>query len=156
MAVSGVAFFVFLLPVVGSLLLGSLVLGEVLKEPDRELNLIPVQNSVELEIVQDSLKIVDIQKDYSLKTIIEFHIMVNDTIFDCGDLYVSIYDTNSKQLIEHIEYYGQCFLKNNSLLPVDDLLDIKIDSAGIYEIEIIMVDKHKDEKSTLNERFIVK
>lgn len=156
MAVSGMAFFVFLLPVVGSLLIGTLVLNEILKEPDRNLNVVPFQIEDEHEILKDSLKIIDFKKEYSKKTPFELHVLVSDEIFECGDLYVNIYDFNSRKMVDHKEFYGQCFLKYDSLLPIDDILNIQIDSEGIYEIEILIIDKHKNQKTSINERFIVK
>ena len=59
-------------------------------------------------------------------------------------------------MVDHKVFYGQCFLKYDSLLPIDDTLNIQIDSEGIYEIEIMIIDKHKNQKTSINERFIVK
>jgi len=155
MTVSGLAFFVFLVPVVGSLLLGTLVLGEALKDPNRELNMLPFQEIEDPKKYDDSIQIINLEEEYLVSTPIHIQVYVSDFVFDCGDLYISIYDTIKKQISIQKEFFGQCFEKNKSLLPIGDEFNEIIDVEGSYQIEIKIIDKHGEKSGTINKSFRV-
>jgi hypothetical protein len=69
--------------------------------------------------------------------------MVNNTAFDCGDLYMTIYDPNTspKQVIVQHAYFSQCFAQGNSSMPIQDTFAPVIDKAGLYQIVAEMKDK---------------
>ena len=152
------AFVVFLLPVVASLLFGSLVMAEVLKDPERELNLMQFDFSSVSEVSSDSLEIIGLEKEYSPSEPIQIQVSVTDSDFDCGDLYITIYDvsSSSKPSVTQGGFFGQCFERNNSLLPVDDEFSEVIDAQGKYEIQIEVIDKHGQKSISIKETFVVK
>jgi hypothetical protein len=151
------AYLVFLFPVIVSLALGSFVMAEVLNEPERELNMWPFKFSETNKIQSDSIKIISLQKEYSPSSPIEIQVSVTDSTFDCGDLYITIYDLGSspKQVITQSGYFGQCFQKDNLMLPVDDKFSEKISDSGQYEIVAEINDKHYKKTITTSEKFTV-
>ena len=155
MSSGNVAFVVFLLPVILSLSLGSFVLGEVLQEPDRELNMWQFETG---PVSSGAIKISGLEKEYTTAEPIEIEISVSDSAFDCGDLYITIYDLDQtpKQAVTQSGFFGQCFDKNNGILPVDDEFSETVDDAGQYEIMIEISDKNYEKTITANERFTVK
>ncbi len=152
-----VAYLVFLFPVIISIALGSFVMAEVLNEPQRELNMWPFKFSGQNKIASDSIKIISLQKEYSSSTPIEIQVSVTDAAFDCGDLYITIHDLNSspKQVVTQSGYFGQCFQKENLMLPVDDKFSEKISDSGQYEIVAEINDKHYKKTITTSEKFTV-
>lgn len=156
MSSGSVTFVVFLLPVILSLLIGSLVMGEVLQEPERELNMWPFEDSG--IVSSGAIKISGLEKQYLVSEPIEIEISVTDLAFDCGDLYITIYDlsTTPKQVVTQSGFFDQCFNRNNGILPVDDEFSETVDVAGQYELEIEMNDKHYKKTITANGRFTIK
>ena len=153
-----VAYFVFLFPVIISLALGSFVMAEVLNEPERELNMWPFKTSGTNEVQSGSIKIVSLQQEYSSTTPINIQVSVTDPTFDCGDLYITIYDLNSspKQVVTQSGYFEQCFQKDNLMLPVDDEFSEKINDLGQYEIVAEINYKHYKKTITTSEKFTIK
>ena len=156
MAFRSIALFVFVLPVIFSVMLGSFVMAEVLQKPDRELHLLPF--SFESEIISNEhLQIIGLKSEYSTSSQIEIQISLTDSEFDCGDLYVTITKQNiPKEVVSQNAFFGQCFVRNNSLLPVEDEFSETIDVPGEYEISFEMNDKHYDKVILKKETFIVK
>lgn len=152
-----VVFFVFLFPILLSLTLGSYVMTQVLHEPKRDLNLWPFKSSEKNPTPSDSIIINSLQQKYSTTTPVNIKVLVSDPTFDCGDLYITIYDlnTNPKQVTTQSGYFGQCFQKENSMLPIDDEFSEKIDKLGKYEIVAEMSDKHYKKTITTSEKFSV-
>jgi hypothetical protein len=81
--------------------------------------------------------------------------MVNDTAFDCGDLYLTIYDTNAspKKVIFQNAFFSQCFAQDNSDLPTQDTFSPMIDKAGLYQIVAEMKDKNNQNSISVNAYF---
>lgn len=156
--VAKIAYFVFLFPVIISLALGSFVMAEVLNEPERELNMWPFKTSGTTKVQSDSIKIISLQQEYSSTTPINIQVSVTDPTFDCGDLYITIYDLNSspKQVVTQSGYFGQCFQKENLMLPVDDEFSEKISDSGQYEIVAEINDKHYKKIIATSEKFTIK
>ncbi|MGQ0376642.1 MAG: hypothetical protein ACT4OW_03950 [Nitrososphaerota archaeon] len=152
-----VTYLVFLFPVIISLALGSFVMAEVLNEPERELNMWPFKFSGTNKIQSGSIKIISLQQEYSSSIPIKIQVSVTDLTFDCGDLYITIYDLSSspKQVVTQSGYFGQCFQKENLMLPVDDEFSEKISDAGQYEIVVEINDKHYKKTITTSEKFTI-
>ena len=159
MVVQNVAFVVFLFPVVASMGFGVFVLAEVLQEPNRELNMCPFCNpsSPSSQIGDKDIKIQELLKTYSVFTPIEVKILVSNPDFDCGDLYITIYDakTSPKQVIAQNGFFSQCFSGGNLSLPIDDTFSEKIDKAGEYEIVAEMNDKNYQKTISVTAKFKV-
>ena len=85
--VTRLAYVVFILPIVLSIVFGSVVMADVLQSSDREINMWrigPTNND-------KSIQIIGLEKQYPASTPIEIQINIDDPFFDCGDLYVTIY-----------------------------------------------------------------
>ena len=141
LTVRNVAIVVFLFPVVISIFFGTMVLGEVLKEPDRELNMWPMKegawNFEDTHTSSTAIKINGLQTQYSTSTPVEVTISVLDPIFDCGDLYITIYDIskNPKEVVTQSGFFEQCYDTNNLVMPIEDEFSETVDTPGQYEIE---------------------
>lgn len=159
MAVQNVAFVVFLFPVVASVAFGVFVLANVLQDPNRELNMWPFGELVKppTQIGDAEIKIQELLKTYSVSMPIEVKILVSNLDFDCGDLYITIYDTKTspKQVIAQNGFFSQCFSDRNLSLPIDDTFSEKIDKAGEYEIVAEMNDKNYQKTVSTTAKFKV-
>jgi hypothetical protein len=158
MAVRSVAFVVFLFPVVISLFFGTMVLGEVLKEPERNLDLWPFESSGSVIVQTGAMKINGLQESYSVSKPIEITISVSDPIFDCGDLYITIYDVSKtpNEVVTQSGFFGQCYIAKNLVLPIGDKFSEPIEAPGQYEIVAEINDKEFKKTLTTSEQFIVK
>lgn len=145
-------FAVFVFPVIFSIVFGSAVLANVLQEYDRELNLWPMsfENSH-----KSPIEIIGLSKQYSVSEPIEIQVRVNDSSFDCGDLYVTIYPSGKSNAVTQGRFFEQCFENENNLLPIGDKFSKIVDSSGSYDIvtELVSV-----ELNTISEQgtFIVR
>jgi hypothetical protein len=130
---------VFVMPVILSLIFGSAVLAEVLQKPDRELNLWPItfttgsSNNAEI-------KIIGLSSQYSISEPIEITVRINDSSFDCGDLYVTIY-SQTNDVITQGGFFEQCFGDGSKTLPIEDTFSRTIDTPGSYKIVVEMLSK---------------
>lgn len=158
MAVRSVAFVVFLFPVVISIFFGTMVLGEVLKEPERNLDLWPFESSGSVIVQTGAMKINGLQESYSVSNPIEITVSVSDPIFDCGDLYITIYDISKtpNEVVTQSGFFGQCYAKNNLVMPIDDKFSETVDTSGQYQIVAEINDKGFKKTLTASEEFIVK
>jgi len=161
LAVRNIAFVVFLFPVVISIFFGTMVLGEILKEPDRELDMWPFEENgrlfEDIVISSSAIKIIGLEEQYSNSKPIEITVSVIDPIFDCGDLYITIYDTtkNPKEVVTQSGFFGQCYNKNNLMMPIDDEFSETIDTPGQYEIEAEINNIDFKKTLTTSMKFIV-
>ncbi|HJW20531.1 MAG TPA: hypothetical protein VJ571_08260 [Candidatus Nitrosotalea sp.] len=145
MAVKKIAYVVFIFPVIVSLIFGGYVLSDVLGQPDRQLNMwqFKVTSDIGQQQGDKQIRLINLVSNYTVSTPLNFSVMVNDTSFDCGDLYMTIYDPNEspKQVIVQHAYFTQCFAQTNSSLPIQDTFSSVIDKPGIYQIVAQMKDK---------------
>ncbi|AJM93268.1 MULTISPECIES: hypothetical protein [Nitrosopumilus] len=133
-------FIVFVLPVIFSVAFGSAVMGDILQEPDRELNMIPSMSfSGGLSSHGTEIEIIGLSKSYSTSEPVEISIEINDATFDCGDLYVTIY--SGKDVITQGGFFEQCFGERNELIPIGDKFSKVIDTPGSYKIVAEMISK---------------
>ena len=133
-------FVVFVLPVAFSLIFGSAVLYDILQKPDRELNMWP-SSSEAFSSHDDSITIVGLSNQYSVSEPIEIQIKVNDSSFDCGDLYVTIYSSGNNAAITQGGFFKQCFEPGNKILPLGEKFSKIVDTPGSYNIVAEMVSK---------------
>ncbi len=132
---------VFVLPAIFSLIFGSAVMAEILQKPDRELNMWPISSSEEFSNDSDPIEIIGLSKQYSTSEPVEIQVKINDSSFDCGDLYVTIYSSEKNNVITQSGFFEQCFEQGSTILPVGDKFSIVIDTTGSYEIVAEMVSK---------------
>lgn len=158
MAVKKIAYLVFVFPVVASLIFGGYALSNVLGQPDRQLNMWQFKFAAPTGQQGDKeIRLVNLVSNYTVSAQMNFRVMVNDTSFDCGDLYLTIYDPNTspKQVIVQHAYFSQCFAQTNSDLPIQDTFSPVIDKAGIYEIVAEMKDKTNEKSISVKADFRV-
>jgi len=146
---------VFVLPVIFSLIFGSAVMADILQKPDRELNMWPVSSSEGFSNNYDPIEIIGLAKQYSTSEPIEIQVKIDDSSFDCGDLYVTIYSSGKNDVITQSGFLEQCFEHGNTVLPIGDKFSIVIDTSGSYEIVAEMISKKLMNIST-SEVFTVK
>ena len=142
---------VFILPIVLSIAFGSVVMADVLQSSDRELNMWrvgPTNND-------KSIQIIGLEKQYPASTPIEIQVNVDDTFFDCGDLYVTIY-SGKNTVITQSGFFKQCFDENNTLLPIDNEFSETIDTPGQYELVVKMNDQNQKSSITASGKFTIK
>jgi hypothetical protein len=153
----GIVLAVFVIPVILSLIFGTIVMAEVLQEPDRELNMLRFVSSEGHITSSNSITILGLEKEYSTSSPVKIQVTVEDRTFDCGDLYITIYniDTAKEQVVTQSGFFGQCFDRNNSILPVDDEFSQIIDSKGTYKVVISVIDKQQKETISTSAKFKV-
>ena len=153
---TGVTYLVFLLPVVFSFVFGGAVLAQILQEPDRELNMMQFGSSGTSIISSKSIQILGLESQYSTSDPVTVQIAVSDDSFDCGDLYVTIYHSTTKEVVTQSGFFDQCFAKSNSVLPMGDEFSEIVDEAGSYEIKVDVSDKSQKDSISIKGKFSVK
>ena len=149
--VTRLAYVVFILPIVLSIVFGSVVMADVLQSSDREINMWrigPTNND-------KSIQIIGLEKQYPASTPIEIQVNIDDPFFDCGDLYVTIY-SGKNIVITQSGFFKQCFDENNVLLPIDDEFSEIIDTPGQYELVVKMNDQNQKSSITASGKFTIK
>ena len=148
-------FIVFVLPVIFSIAFGSAVMGDILQEPDRELNMMPSMSFSGVSHADSSshIEIIGLSKSYSTSEPVEISVQVSDSHFDCGDLYVTIY--SGKDVVTQGGFFEQCFDKRNELIPIGEKFSKVIDTAGTYKIVAEMISEDLKNIS-VSEEFTVK
>lgn len=159
MAVKKIAYLVFVFPVIVSLIFGGYVLSDVLGQPDRQLNMwqFKFEPHTGQQEGDKQIRLLNLVSNYTISTPMNFGVMVNNTSFDCGDLYLTIYDpsTSPKQVVVQHAYFTQCFAQTNSNLPIQDTFSPVIDKAGIYQIVAEMKDKTNQNSISVSANFRV-
>lgn len=146
-------FVVFILPVIFSIAFGSAVMGDILQESDRELNMMPSASSPGGSSYGSDIKIIGLSKSYSTSEPVEISVQVSDSHFDCGDLYVTIY--SGKNAVTQGGFFEQCFNERNELIPIGEKFSKVVDTVGSYKIVAEMISKDLKNIST-SEEFTVK
>jgi len=146
-------FIVFVLPVIFSLIFGAVVLSDILQKPDRELNMWPMSSGGLSS--HSPIEIIGLSKQYSTSEPIEVQVKVNDSSFNCGDLYITIYSSGKSDVITQGGFFSQCFENESPIIPVGDEFSKIIDSPGSYDLVTEMVSNDLTTIST-KETFTVK
>lgn len=139
-----IAYVVFVLPVVISVVLGGYVLSDVLAQPDRQLNFMQFTFvTPPSQVGSPDIRILNLNGTYPLSAPLSFTVRVNNTAFDCGDLYMTVYNlgTQPRQVVAQNAYFSQCFAQANSTLPLHQSFSPVINSTGNYQIVADMKDK---------------
>jgi len=151
----GVTYVVYALPVILSIILGSIVMIDILQDPGRELNLLRF-GSFEHISDDESLEILGLNKQYSVLEPIQIQVKVADLSFSCGDLYVTINEIGKEDTVTQSGYFLQCFDAPDMLLPANEKFSEIIDIPGKYELVVKMLDKTQKNSITTSEEFTVK
>ena len=149
-----VTYVVYVIPVVLSIIFGSVVLVDILKEPERERNLMQF-DSIEKISHNESIKVIGLKDEYSVSEPVQIQVINDDVSFSCGDLYVSILSL-TETVITQRGYFEQCFDANNPFLPTNEEFSEIVDSPGRYQIEVTMLDRNQKNSITTSEEFTVR
>ncbi len=138
--VSSRLFVVFILPIIFSIVAGTVVMADILQKPDRELNMWPMssQNSITHD---SSLQIIGLSNHYSISEPIEIQVKINDSSYNCGDLYITIYPTGKSDAVAQAGFFSQCFENVSNMLPINDDFSKIINTPGSYQLVVDMVSK---------------
>ena len=154
---TGTTYLVFILPIVFSFVFGGAVLGQIFQEPDRELNMMQFGSSSGTGIISSkSIQILGLESQYSTSDPVTVQIAVSDDGFDCGDLYITIYHSTTKEVVTQSGFFDQCFAKSNSVLPMGDEFSEVVDEPGSYEIKVDVSDKSQKDALSIKGKFSVK
>ena len=152
------AFVVYILPIVLSVSLGTAVMAETLSSSDREFNFLQFGDEGYSGSSSTGVSLVGFNNEITKNTNLEFTIKFSNSEFNCGDLYITIYDiTNSeKQVLTQSGYLKQCFIQNNNTLPVGENYSELISDPGNYEIYIEIFDEKYSKNISMTETLRVK
>jgi hypothetical protein len=139
-------FVVFILPIIFSVIVGSIVMADTLQKPDRELNMWPMSHSETSH--GSSIQIIGLSSQYSLSESIEIKVKISDSSFNCGDLYITIYNSEKNNVITQGAFFEQCFNSESNLLPIDDKFSKVISTPGSYDLVVDMISKDLSNIST--------
>ena len=84
------------------------------------------------------IKIIGLSSQYSTSEPVEITVKIDDSSFDCGDLYVTIY-SQTNDVITQGGFFEQCFGTGGKTLPIGDTFSRIIDTPGSYKIVVEMV-----------------
>ena len=142
-------FLVYILPIILSVGLGTLVMSEALDDSERDLNMWQIGDQGNLGT--DSMQLIGLETKYSVSESIEFQVKItNDSTFDCGDLYITLYkfSDSTKEVITQSGFMKQCFTQQNQHIPLGDKYSETIREPGKYKILIEIFDQnYKDSLS---------
>ena len=134
-------FIVFILPIIFSILVGSVVMVDTLQKPDRELNMWPISNSESSNSHGSTIEIIGLLNQYSILEPVEIEVKINDSSFNCGDLYITIYTSGKSDLVTQSGFFEQCFESEFNILPLNDTFSNVISTPGSYQLVVNMVSK---------------
>ena len=121
-------------------------MAETLNSSDRELNFLQFGGEAYIRTT-DEISFDGFNSEIAQNSNLEFSLKVSNPDYDCGDLYITIYEisTSEKQIFTQSGYLKQCFIQNNNILPVGESYSELISKPGSYEIHIeIFNDKYSD------------
>ncbi|MDP6857817.1 MAG: hypothetical protein QF559_02670 [Candidatus Nitrosopelagicus sp.] len=133
-------FIVYILPIILSVSLGTLVMAEALNDPERELSMWQFDSTQSITKQGENLTIIGLDRTYSISDSIQFEIKVNDSDFDCGDLYITIFEGD--QVITQSGFMKQCFEQQNQKIPLGNKYSEIITVSGEYRILIEIFDQN--------------
>ena len=128
---------VFVLPVIFSIIFGSAVMADTLQKPDRELNMWPMTFSGNSSHHSD-IEIIGLANQYSVEEPVEIQVKINDSSFTCGDLYITVYASESSDVITQGGFFNQC-VKDGNFFPINDKFSKVITVSGSYKIVVDIV-----------------
>jgi hypothetical protein len=142
MASKGIA--IFIIPIIFSFVYGGAVLGMALQSP---------RDAVESQ--GGSIEILDLQAQYTTADKVGAQIMVDDPAYNCGDLYITVYDVSGgqKKAVKQGAFFDQCF-EESGTLPINDKFSESFD-AGQYTLEAQLFDKNGDKFLSTSQKFSV-
>ena len=121
-------------------------MADTLQKPDRELNMWPMSHSETSH--GSSIQIIDLSSQYSVSESMEIKVKITDSSFNCGDLYITIYNSEKSNVITQGAFFEQCFNSESNLLPINDKFSKVINTPGSYDLVVDMISKDLSNIST--------
>jgi hypothetical protein len=152
------AFVIYILPIVLSVSLGTAVMAETLGNSDRELNFLQFGGEGYSPSATSEISLIGYTTEIANNSNLEFGINFSNSDFNCGDLYITIYDisTSEKEVLTQSGYLKQCFIQNNNILPVGENYSELISKPGTYEIYVEIYDQKYSKNISMTETLRVK
>ena len=128
-------------------------MAETLSSPDRELNFLQFGGEGYTSSSKNEISLVGFNNEITQNSNLEFSIQLSNSDFNCGDLYITIFDVSSseKQVLTQSGYLKQCFIENNNTLPVDENYLELITKSGTYEIYIEIFNENYSKNISMTE-----
>ena len=83
------------------------------------------------------LNIIGLSNQYLVSEPIEVQVRVTDSSFICGDMYITIYNSEN-DVITNDTFFNQC-LKNGDLFPINDKFSKILTAPGSYQLTVDVV-----------------
>ena len=118
-------------------------MAETLSDSERELNFLQFGGEEYISSSKTDIQLIGFSSEIIQNSNLEFSITFSNSDFNCGDLYITIYDvsTSEKQVLTQSGYLKQCFIQNNNILPVGESYSELISKPGLYEIYVEIFDE---------------
>ena len=115
---------VFVLPAALSVLFASAVFAGI-TDPDGISDASPLSSS-------DSMYIAGLNEQYAVSEAIEVVVTVEDPVFDCGDLYITVYSAETDETLVQEAFFDQCFGAAGGSLPLGSAFSTAIGVPGSF------------------------
>ena len=132
-------------------------MAETLSSSDRELNFLQFGGEGYSSSYKNEINLVGLNDEITQNSNLEFSIKFSNSDFNCGDLYITIYDisTSEKQVLTQSGYLKQCFIQNNNKLPVGENYSELLSKSGTYEIYIEIFNQDYSKNISMTKTLLV-
>lgn len=151
----GVAYAVFILPVVFTVIFSAAVMAGALNELERDLDMLYFISNEKRISHDNNIDILGLKNQYTVSEPVQVQVQVDDESFECGDLYITIHSEDKKSVITQSGFFSQCY-DGSGLLPVDDQFSEIIADPGSYELTVQLRDTSQRNTITESDKFTVK
>ena len=88
-----------------------------------------------------NIKIIGLANQYSVDEPVEIQVKINNSSFTCGDLYITIYASESSDVVTQGGFFNQC-VKDGNFFPINDKFSKVINVPGSYQIvaDLVSID----------------
>jgi len=145
----GTAIAAFVIPIVFSFIYGGSVLSLALGGQSSSGSISSSHS--------DSISIIGLADDYTAPVNVSAQVSVSDPAYDCGDLYVTVYDVSSseKKSVGQHAFFDQCFGAGGTI-PLNEEFSEKIVNPGKYSLVAQLFDKDGNKFLTTEKQITVK
>ncbi len=150
MTLRGTAIAAFVIPIVFSFVYGGAVLSLGLSGQSG------TGWVAESESPASSISIIGLKDDYTVSENIGAQVSVTDPAYECGDLYMTIYDVSSeKKAVSQNAFFDQCY-GTSGTIPLNEEFSEKIDTPGKYLLVAQLFDSDGNKFLTAEKKITVK
>ena len=84
------------------------------------------------------IEIIGLANQYSVEEPVQIQVKINDSSFTCGDLYITVYASESSDVVTQGGFFNQC-VKDGNFFPINDTFSKVITVSGSYKIVVDIV-----------------